>query len=80
MLVIGDGKSDMCVASTADFVFAKGSLAEYCIANRIPHARFDCFAQLPALLAQLPQSVAANATAFTTADLFIENQELLHHV
>jgi len=44
VLVIGDGKSDMCVASTADFVFAKGSLAKYCEANTIPHARFDTFA------------------------------------
>jgi len=76
VLVIGDGKSDMCVASTADFVFAKGSLADYCAANHIPHARFDTFAEVTALLAQLPQSLAANATTFTAAD----NQELFHHV
>jgi len=76
VLVIGDGKSDMCVASTADFVFAKGSLADYCVANHIPHARFDTFAEVTALLAQLPQSLAANATTFTAAD----NQELFHHV
>jgi hypothetical protein len=25
-------------------VFAKGSLADYCAANHIPHARFDTFA------------------------------------
>ena len=36
VLVIGDGKSDMCVASTADFVFAKGSLAEYCERQQHP--------------------------------------------
>ena len=75
VLVIGDGKSDMCVASTADFVFAKGSLADYCVANHIPHARFDTFAEVTALLAQLPQGIAANATHFT-----FENQELFHHV
>ena len=76
VLVIGDGKSDMCVASTADFVFAKGSLADYCVAHQIPHARFDTFAEVPALLALLPQGNAANATSFTAAD----NQELFHHV
>ena len=30
VLVIGDGQSDMCVAATADFVFAKDRLAEHC--------------------------------------------------
>ncbi|MFV3015480.1 2,3-diketo-5-methylthio-1-phosphopentane phosphatase, partial [Pseudomonas sp. KHB2.9] len=79
-LVIGDGKSDMCVASTADFVFAKGSLARYCEANNIPHARFDTFAEVSALLAKLPQGIAANATTFAPTDLSIENQELFHHV
>ena len=77
VLVIGDGKSDMCVASTADFVFAKGSLARYCEANNIPHARFDTFAEVPALLAKLPQGIAANATTFNTSS---DNQELFHHV
>ncbi|AQY64594.1 MULTISPECIES: MtnX-like HAD-IB family phosphatase [Pseudomonas] len=80
VLVIGDGKSDMCVASTADFVFAKGSLARYCEANNIPHARFDTFAEVSALLAKLPQGIAANATTFAPTDLSIENQELFHHV
>ena len=75
--MIGDGKSDMCVASTADFVFAKGSLADYCVAHQIPHARFDTFAQVPALLAKLPQGIAANATTFNTSS---DNQELFHHV
>ena len=76
VLVIGDGRSDMCVSTTADFVFAKGSLAQYCQAHAIPHLRFDTFAELPALLARLPQGIAANATSFTAAD----NQELFHHV
>ncbi|WP_047288917.1 MULTISPECIES: HAD-IB family phosphatase [Pseudomonas] len=74
VLVIGDGQSDMCVASTADFVFAKDRLADYCERNKIPHARFDSFAELPALLAKLPNS-AANATNFS-----LETQELFHHV
>jgi len=74
VLVIGDGQSDMCVASTADFVFAKDRLADYCERNKIPHARFDSFAELPALLAKLPNN-AANATNFS-----LETQELFHHV
>ncbi|WP_339532073.1 MtnX-like HAD-IB family phosphatase [Pseudomonas mucidolens] len=77
VLVIGDGQSDMCVAATADFVFAKGRLAEYCERNQIPYARFDSFAELPVLLASLPQGEAANATHFNTSS---DTQERFHHV
>jgi 2,3-diketo-5-methylthio-1-phosphopentane phosphatase len=80
VLVIGDGQSDMCVSSTADFVFAKGRLAEYCERNAIPYARFDSFAELPALLALLPKASAANATAFNSDTFNTETQELFHHV
>jgi 2,3-diketo-5-methylthio-1-phosphopentane phosphatase len=75
VLVIGDGKSDMCVASTADFVFAKDTLAEHCERNGIPYARFDSFAEFPALLASLPHRSHAHA-----AHLSSEQQELFHHV
>lgn len=77
VLVIGDGRSDMCVASTADFVFAKGSLAEHCEQNHIPFARFDSFAELPALLALLPHAETVTAPA---ARRPLEKQELFHHV
>ncbi|MFK3970282.1 MtnX-like HAD-IB family phosphatase [Pseudomonas sp. NPDC087358] len=75
VLVIGDGKSDMCVAQTADFVFAKGRLAEHCAVNGIPFARFDSFAELPGLLASLPHSPSA-----AIVRLPLEHQELSHHV
>jgi len=78
VLVIGDGQSDMCVASTADFVFAKDRLAEYCERNAIPYARFDSFAELPALMAQLPNG-SANANTFSLENS-AEPQELFHHV
>ncbi|WP_460121291.1 HAD-IB family phosphatase [Pseudomonas sp. S2_C03] len=79
VLVIGDGQSDMCVAATADFVFAKGRLVEYCERNGIAHARFDRFAELPQLLARLPVARSANALSFNT-DTLSETQETLHHV
>ena len=75
VLVIGDGQSDMCVASSADFVFAKDRLAEHCERNGIAYARFDSFAELPAMLALLPNASAANATEFN-----VETQEHFHHV
>jgi 2-hydroxy-3-keto-5-methylthiopentenyl-1-phosphate phosphatase len=75
VLVIGDGQSDMCVAGTADFVFATGRLAEHCEHNGIPYARFNTFADLPALLARLPHSEPVRAIS-----LPLEQQELFHHV
>jgi 2-hydroxy-3-keto-5-methylthiopentenyl-1-phosphate phosphatase len=36
-ILIGDGRSDFCVAKEASFVFAKGRLADYCRDNAIPH-------------------------------------------
>ena len=53
-VVIGDGRSDFCMSMTADFVIAKGSLAEFCRANGRRHATFgnffDATAQLSAWL------------------------------
>ncbi|MNI93844.1 2-hydroxy-3-keto-5-methylthiopentenyl-1-phosphate phosphatase [compost metagenome] len=70
VLVIGDGQSDMCVASTADFVFATDRLAEHCERNNIAYARFDSFAELPALLALLPSVSAANTFKRATQEFF----------
>jgi 2,3-diketo-5-methylthio-1-phosphopentane phosphatase len=42
-ILIGDGASDFCVASQADFVFAKGRLLTHCRAKGIPHSAFDGF-------------------------------------
>ena len=55
VLLIGDGASDFCAASEADFVFAKHRLIEHCRHADIPHVSIVGFADaiglLPALLA-----------------------------
>ncbi len=55
VLLIGDGASDFCVATEADFVFAKHRLIEHCRHADIPHESIVGFADaidlLPALLA-----------------------------
>jgi 2,3-diketo-5-methylthio-1-phosphopentane phosphatase len=38
LLLIGDGRSDFCVAAHADFVFARGGLLRYCVDQGLPHA------------------------------------------
>jgi 2,3-diketo-5-methylthio-1-phosphopentane phosphatase len=52
-LLIGDGRSDFCVAETADFVFAKDKLLAHCRERRMPHAAFADFAEAQQLLKQL---------------------------
>ncbi|MBS0583375.1 MAG: MtnX-like HAD-IB family phosphatase [Proteobacteria bacterium] len=53
VLMIGDGASDFCVAESADFVFAKGKLIDYCRAKNIAHAPIKDFAEALALLPAL---------------------------
>ncbi|GFP42837.1 hypothetical protein HKBW3C_01961 [Candidatus Hakubella thermalkaliphila] len=42
-ILIGDGGSDFCVAHSADIVFAKGRLKDYCEENGIPFIPFQSF-------------------------------------
>ncbi|MEN6413115.1 MAG: MtnX-like HAD-IB family phosphatase [Veillonellales bacterium] len=41
--LIGDGRSDFCLASVADFVYAKANLVDYCIQENIPHYVYTDF-------------------------------------
>ncbi|MDP9123007.1 MAG: MtnX-like HAD-IB family phosphatase [Pseudomonadota bacterium] len=43
VLFIGDGRSDFCVASKADFVLAKSKLIDHCAQHGIEHAAFNDF-------------------------------------
>jgi 2,3-diketo-5-methylthio-1-phosphopentane phosphatase len=51
-IVVGDGRSDFCVAGRADLVLAKGALARHCQSDDLPHFAFESFAQATALLAR----------------------------
>jgi 2-hydroxy-3-keto-5-methylthiopentenyl-1-phosphate phosphatase len=42
-IVVGDGRSDFCVAARADLVLAKGALVAHCQARSLPHFAFDDF-------------------------------------
>jgi 2,3-diketo-5-methylthio-1-phosphopentane phosphatase len=46
VVLIGDGKSDACLAAEADVVFAKSGLIRHCEANNIPHYKFQTFADV----------------------------------
>jgi 2-hydroxy-3-keto-5-methylthiopentenyl-1-phosphate phosphatase len=50
LIVVGDGRSDFCLAHQAHHVFTKKNLSGYCRENNIPHTPFDSFADITAFL------------------------------
>jgi len=62
-LLIGDGRSDFCVADAADFVFAKHKLLSYCEATQIPHAAFADFTDAQRLLTRLVARTTVSPSA-----------------
>ena len=49
-IVVGDGRSDFCVAGRADLVLAKSKLIDECLSAGIPHLPFSGFDEATALL------------------------------
>ncbi|MBP2656452.1 MAG: 2-hydroxy-3-keto-5-methylthiopentenyl-phosphate phosphatase related protein [Firmicutes bacterium] len=56
VVLIGDGRSDFCLADKADFVFAKDRLAEYCRERGIAHLEYRDFADVIDNLSRLTLS------------------------
>jgi 2-hydroxy-3-keto-5-methylthiopentenyl-1-phosphate phosphatase len=52
VVVIGDGRSDFCMAERADYVIAKGALAQFCRERGLQHASFHTFDDVTARLAR----------------------------
>jgi len=61
VVLVGDGKSDNCVASRADVVFAKSSLAAYCQKARIAFHPFNSFADVLAVVRKWPTPAATQS-------------------
>ncbi len=60
-IVVGDGRSDYCVAEQADLVLAKSSLIRHCRSNDLPHFPFTTFAEATQLFASWLSENAAIA-------------------
>jgi len=56
-IVVGDGRSDFCVASQADFVFAKDRLLTFCKANSLSHLPFGNFFDIEREFSQVVETV-----------------------
>jgi 2-hydroxy-3-keto-5-methylthiopentenyl-1-phosphate phosphatase len=51
-IVIGDGRSDFCVAEGADLILAKSALARHCRSSGLPFFPFESFFEATDLLAR----------------------------
>jgi 2,3-diketo-5-methylthio-1-phosphopentane phosphatase len=51
-VVIGDGRSDFCMAAGADYVIAKDVLLDFCRSRVLPHAPFSDFGDASKRLAE----------------------------
>ncbi len=61
-IVVGDGRSDFCVAEQADLVLAKGSLARHCRKGALPHFTFTRFEEATRLLSSWVEEYAASTS------------------
>ena len=50
---IGDGTSDLCIASKADLLFATKNLHKYCKDNKIKHSHFTSFRNIINILKEI---------------------------
>jgi 2,3-diketo-5-methylthio-1-phosphopentane phosphatase len=49
-IMVGDGRSDFCVAEEADLVLAKSALIGHCVRRRLPYLAFQAFTEATQLL------------------------------
>ncbi|MCX7169522.1 MAG: HAD-IB family phosphatase [Proteobacteria bacterium] len=63
VVLIGDGKSDACLARHAEVVFAKGSLVDYCEQQGIAYHPFQSFADVLARVKKWPREGPPGAAA-----------------
>ncbi len=56
IILIGDGRSDFCLAETADYVFAKKSLITHCVKKNVMHTAFETFAEIQKPLSKILRS------------------------
>jgi 2-hydroxy-3-keto-5-methylthiopentenyl-1-phosphate phosphatase len=50
-IVVGDGRSDFCIAARSQLVLAKGQLAAHCRSEGLPHRPIEDFSEANAIMA-----------------------------
>jgi 2-hydroxy-3-keto-5-methylthiopentenyl-1-phosphate phosphatase len=67
-LLIGDGRSDFCLAQESDLVFAKDKLVEFCRQQRIPYRPIASFRDARVHLKELCKLLTRGAPADTALE------------
>jgi len=57
VILIGDGRSDFCLAEKADYIFSKGRLSAFCNERGLPHVEFQRFNDISALLGSIGKNL-----------------------
>lgn len=70
IILIGDGRSDFCLAEQADYVFAKKSLIDHCVSKKVTHYPFENFSQL---LEPLFAMLNNPSQVFATTELWVNS-------
>lgn len=62
VILIGDGRSDFCLAEKADHVFSKGRLSAFCAERGLPNTAFQRFDDVSALLGSVCENLPLPGT------------------
>ena len=68
-LLVGDGRSDFCIAERADLVFAKSGLVAHCVQAGVEHHAFSQLAEAARLLDDMLTSVVPAAASHHLKDM-----------
>ncbi len=68
LILIGDGRSDHCLARSADYIFAKGSLQAFCEGEGLAYTPFDSFGDILSTVQRWEkiEVIAKNAKRYAT--------------
>jgi 2-hydroxy-3-keto-5-methylthiopentenyl-1-phosphate phosphatase len=68
VILIGDGRSDHCLARSADYIFAKGSLQDFCESEGIAYTPFNSFNDILSIVRrwEKTEAIATNAKRYAT--------------
>lgn len=62
VVLIGDGRSDFCLAEKADYVFSKGRLSAFCAERGLPNTAFQRFSDVSSLLGSVCENLPLPGT------------------
>ncbi|MHB8741636.1 MAG: MtnX-like HAD-IB family phosphatase [Sulfuricaulis sp.] len=68
VVLIGDGRSDYCLARSADYIFAKGKLGDFCETEGLSYTSFNSFDDILNVVKRWEkvEAIATNAKRYAT--------------